>query len=62
MNWEDRNRVQIDHIHTGAICAEIGERLQAALRENSTRLPPDLARLAELLDSAERRAHYQEFD
>jgi hypothetical protein len=62
MNCEDQNRVQINHIHAGAICTEIGERLRSTLRENFTRLPPDLARLAELLDGAERRARRQEFD
>ena len=54
MTREDQNRVQIDHVHALAICAEIGERLQATLKPN-TRVPPHLARLTELLDRADRR-------
>lgn len=61
MNHQDRTRVQINHVHAGAICAEIGERLQAALKVNTTRLPPHLARLTELLDRAERRERLQDF-
>ena len=57
MTRQDRNSVQIDRVHAGAICSEIGERLQATLTVGSTRLPPHLVRLTELLDrnSVERR-------
>ena len=41
------NSVEIDRVHSAAICLEIGERLHSALTATSTRLPP---RLTELLD------------
>jgi hypothetical protein len=44
--------IRIDHIHSRAICDEIGERLREALRRESAALPPRLQllidRLAEL--------------
>ena len=61
MTRENQNRVEIDHVHAGAICAEIGERLQATLKPN-TRMPPHLVRLTELLDSGDRRQRLQQFD
>jgi hypothetical protein len=64
MTRQDRNGVQINRVHAGAICTEIGERLQATLAANSTRLPPHLVRLTELLDkdSVARRACLIEAD
>jgi hypothetical protein len=47
------NGVQINRVHAGAICAEIGERLQAILAASPARLPPHLVRLTELLDNVE---------
>ena len=44
------NSVEIDRVHSVAICLEIGERLGGALTATPTRLPP---RLAELLDILE---------
>jgi hypothetical protein len=38
-----RNRIEIDHTHARAIYLEIGERLQASLREE-TELPANLGR------------------
>jgi hypothetical protein len=60
MNYQDRNLVRIDHVHAGAICAEIGERLQVSLKVNTARLPQRLARLTELLDGPERREPRQD--
>jgi hypothetical protein len=44
--------IGIDHIHSRAICDEIGERLRQTLRKESVALPPSLQllvdRLAEL--------------
>jgi hypothetical protein len=51
---QDPNGIQIDRIHTGAICKEIGERLLAALRGNPNRLPLHILSLAERFDSVER--------
>ncbi len=51
---QDPNGVQIDRIHTGAICKEIGERLRAALRGNPNRLPLHILNLTERFDSVER--------
>jgi hypothetical protein len=45
------NNVKINRVHSAAICFEIGERLCDALIAPSTRLPP---RLTELLDILER--------
>ena len=45
------NGVKINRVHSAAICSEIGERLGDALIAPSTRFPP---RLAELLDIIER--------
>lgn len=52
---QDPDGVQIDQIHTGAICEEIGERLRAALTGNPDRLPLHILGLTERFDSAERR-------
>jgi hypothetical protein len=52
MTGEDRNGVQINHVHSGAICTEIGERLQTTLKVGATRLPSHLKILMKnLLDS-----------
>ena len=45
------NSVKINRVHSAAICSEIGERLGDALIAPSTRFPP---RLTELLDIIER--------
>ena len=51
---QDPNGIQIDRIHTGAICKEIGERLRGALRGNPNRLPLHILGLTERFDSVER--------
>jgi hypothetical protein len=43
-----RNRVDIDHIHARVLCLEIGERLQACLREESE-LPASISARMERL-------------
>jgi len=50
-NSQYPNSVKINRVHSAAICSEIGERLGDALIEPSTRLPP---RLTELLNVIER--------
>ena len=50
MNSQYPNSVEIDRVHSVAICLEIGEGLGGALTATPTRLPP---RLAELLDILE---------
>jgi hypothetical protein len=55
MSGQEQVGVQIGRDHIKAICAEIGERLPAALRGSPARLPPHLLRLMELLDSLEGR-------
>jgi hypothetical protein len=54
MTSQDSNGVQIDQIHTGAICKEIGERLRGTLTGNPNQLPPHLRGLMERFDSVER--------
>ena len=44
--------IQIDEVHSRAICAEIGDRLRIALGA-SPPIPPDLARLVARLDELE---------
>jgi hypothetical protein len=51
MTSQDRNGVQITHVHSEAICTEVGERLRGALPAKPARLPPDLLRLTKRLDS-----------
>ncbi len=52
MTSQDANGVQIDRVHSDAICTEIGERLCATLAGNPAQLPPHLLGLAELFDTA----------
>ena len=53
MMSQDPNGVQIEQIHTGAICKEIGERLRVALGENPKQLPHHILGLTERFDSLE---------
>jgi hypothetical protein len=55
MTGEDRNRVQINHLHAGAICTEIGQRLQTILKEGPAPMPSRLQRLTDQLESVECR-------
>src|SRR6266852_8551730 len=52
MSKKNAADIRIDHIHSRAICDEIGERLRQALKRESVGLPPRLQllvdRLAEL--------------
>lgn len=41
--------VQIDRIHSGAVCTAIGERLSAVLGPQSNELPPSLLALMKQL-------------
>jgi hypothetical protein len=54
MMSQDPNGIQIDRIHTGAICKEIGERLHATLAGNPKQVPPSILGLTERFDSVER--------
>jgi hypothetical protein len=45
--------VQITHVHSEAICTEVGERLRGALPAKPARLPPYLLKLTKRLNSAE---------
>ena len=40
---QDPGGVQIDQIHTGAICKEIGERLRVTLTGNPKQLPHEFS-------------------
>jgi hypothetical protein len=51
---QDPNGVQIDRIHAGAICKEIGERLRATLTGKPNRLPLHILGLTERFDRVER--------
>jgi hypothetical protein len=63
MASQDPSGIQIDRVHSGAICIEIGERLRAALAGNPNQLPPHLIGLTELLAcGASGDPRIQEFD
>jgi hypothetical protein len=47
--------VQINRIHSGAVCKEIGERLSVELGPQSNELPPRLLALMEQLAKVEPR-------
>ena len=47
--------VQIDRIHNGAVCKEIGERLSVILGQQSNELPARLLALMEQLAKVEPR-------
>jgi hypothetical protein len=53
--------VQINRVHSGAICAEIGDRLRDAMAAAPTRLPPHLLDLTARLDRIERGGVLEEF-
>jgi hypothetical protein len=53
MTPRDLSGVRISSIHSGAICAEIGERLRASMAAAPQRWPSDLHKLTELLDRLE---------
>ena len=53
MTSQDLNGVQIDRIHTGAICKAIGEGLRGTLTGDPNKLPLHLRRLMERFDSVE---------
>jgi hypothetical protein len=56
MTGEDRNGVQINRVHAGAIRTEIGERLRTALEVGRPApLPSHLKDLADLVDGVESR-------
>jgi hypothetical protein len=55
MITQDLSGVRINSVHSGAICAEIGERLRASLAATPQQWPSDLHRLTKLLDKVERR-------
>jgi hypothetical protein len=54
-NPVQQNDIQIDRVHGGAVCDEIGERLCQALDRQSNALSPRLLALTEQLAKAERR-------
>jgi hypothetical protein len=62
MTSQDPNGVQIDRVHSGAICTEIGERLRATPTGNPIQLPTRLLTLTELLDDIERSDVASEID
>jgi hypothetical protein len=47
------NDIQIDRIHSGAVCKEMGDRLSVALGPQSIELPPRLLALIEQLAKVE---------
>lgn len=54
MTSQDPNGVQINRVHSDAICTEIGERLCATLAGSPTQSPPRLLSLAKMLGTAVR--------
>ena len=55
-NLAHQNDVQIDRVHSDAICEEIGERLSVALGPQRHELPP---RLIELMDNLRRSIRHE---
>jgi hypothetical protein len=49
MSKKNAADIQIDHLHSRAICDEIGERLRQAIRQESVGLPPRLQLLVDRL-------------
>jgi len=47
------NDIQIDRIHSGAVCEEMGDRLLVALGPQSIELPPPLLALIDQLAKVE---------
>jgi predicted kinase len=54
-NPAHQSDVQINRIHSGAICKEMGERLAARLGPQSNELPARLLALMEQLEKVEHR-------
>lgn len=54
MTSQNLNGVQIDRVHSGAICTEIGEQLRITLAGTPNPLPSRLLGLMERFDSVER--------
>jgi hypothetical protein len=54
MTKHDSNDVHIDRTHSGAIRAEVAERLRGVLTDDPGRMPPNLVRLTRLCESADR--------
>lgn len=52
MTSQDPYGVQINRVHSDAICTEIGERLCATLAGSPTKFQPRLLSLAKMLDTA----------
>ena len=49
MSKKNAADIRIDHIHSRAICDEIGDRLRETLRREALELPPRLQMLVERL-------------
>jgi len=50
---------QINRIHSGAVCKEMGDRLSVALGPKSVELPPRLLALIDQLAKAESREEFR---
>jgi hypothetical protein len=61
-NPAHQSDVQINRIHSGAICKEIGERLSAALGPQSGELSPRLLALIKELAKVDPREAPRKFD
>jgi hypothetical protein len=61
MTKQKPHGVQINRVHSGAICAEIGDRLRDAMPAAPIRLPPHLLGLTARLDRIERGGVLEEF-
>ncbi len=55
MSKKNAADIRIDHIHSRAICDEIGERLRETLRRKALELPPRLQLLVDRLAEIEGR-------
>jgi hypothetical protein len=54
MTKQDTSGIHIDRAHSGAICAEVAERLRGVLTDDPAGMPPNLIRLTRLFESAEK--------
>jgi hypothetical protein len=59
---DHQSDVQINRIHSGAICKEMGERLSTRLGPQSNELPARLLALIEQLAKVEPRERLRKFD
>ena len=54
MTKQDSSHVHIDRTHSGAIRAEVADRLRGVLKDDQAGMPPNLLRLTRLFERADK--------